>query len=37
MKKDYPNIKVKDFPMPVLKAKKVANDSLIIELEKKEL
>jgi len=35
MKKDYPNIKVKEFPMPVLKAMKAANDKLILKLEKK--
>lgn len=35
MKKEYPNIKVKEFPLPVLKAMKKANDELIAELEKK--
>lgn len=35
MKKDYPNIIVKEFPMPVLKAMKAANDKLIVKLEEK--
>lgn len=35
MKKEYPNIKVKEFPLPVLKAMKKANDELIGELEKR--
>ena len=35
MKKDYPNIKVKEFPLPVLKAMKAANDKLIAKLEKR--
>jgi TRAP-type mannitol/chloroaromatic compound transport system substrate-binding protein len=35
MKKDYPNIKVKEFPLPVLKAMKKANDELMVELEKR--
>lgn len=35
MKKDFPNIQVKDFPMPVLKAMKAANDALMVQLEKK--
>jgi len=35
MKKDYPNIKVKEFPLPVIKAMKKANDELIVKLEKR--
>ncbi len=35
MKKDYPNIKVKDFPRPVLKQMKKVNDELIAKLEAK--
>ena len=35
MKEEYPNIKVKEFPLPVIKAMKEANDKLIVELEKK--
>jgi len=35
MKKEYPNIKVKEFPLPVLKAMKAANDKLIAKLETK--
>nr|WP_024953946.1 TRAP transporter substrate-binding protein [Sulfurospirillum arcachonense] len=35
MKKEFPNIKVKEFPMPVLRAMKAANDKLILKLEKK--
>ena len=35
MKKDYPNIKVKEFPISVIKAMKKANDELIVKLEKK--
>jgi TRAP-type mannitol/chloroaromatic compound transport system substrate-binding protein len=34
MKAEYPNIIVKEFPLPVLKAMKKANDELIAELEK---
>lgn len=35
MKKEYPNIKVKEFPLPVLKAMKSANDELVKKLEAK--
>ncbi len=35
MKKDYPNIKVKEFPLPVIKAMKKANDDLMVGLEKR--
>jgi TRAP-type mannitol/chloroaromatic compound transport system substrate-binding protein len=35
MKKDYPNIKVKHFPLQVLKAMKASNDKLIAKLEAK--
>ncbi len=35
MKKEYPNIKVKEFPLPVLKEMKKANDELIAKLESK--
>ena len=35
MKQDYPNIQVKEFPLPVLKAMKAANDKLIAKLETK--
>jgi TRAP-type mannitol/chloroaromatic compound transport system substrate-binding protein len=30
---EYPNIEIKNFPLPVLKAMKVANDRLIMELK----
>ena len=36
IKKDYPNIKVKSFPKPVLQAMKDANDALIIERAKND-
>ena len=35
MKKDYPKIQVKEFPLPVLKAMKASNDKLISKLEEK--
>jgi TRAP-type mannitol/chloroaromatic compound transport system substrate-binding protein len=35
MKKEFPNIKVKEFPMPVLEAMKAVNDRLIVKLEER--
>lgn len=35
IKKNYPNVKIKELPMPVLKAMKKSNDELIAEMEKK--
>jgi len=35
IKKEYPNIKVKEFPIPVLKAMKAVNDKLIVKLEER--